>query len=232
MRILTENEKRYESIMMLEEASKKDIKSIKNHYKFKYKVDYFTPMSCLAFVVLLIVGIVFFVMGSVAGGVVCIVLSILSCCCSVFLYLLNKKKYWNAFQAFYADAIEKNGKIKYDGYKVVSKLFPLYINCDKELKAITFNYQDKNAIFCEYDDILNFSVYYDDKETENAKLDEAFEAEEYHVLITFNNKKTAKIQFSNTLKNFDKNYLKEENKNSINNIVNILNAIIMKNEVK
>ena len=28
------------------------------------------------------------------------------------------------------------------------------------------------------------------------------------------------------------NYLKEENKNSINNIVNILNAIIMKNEVK
>ena len=88
MRILTENEKRYESIMMLEEASKKDIKSIKNHYKFKYKVDYFTPMCALAFVVLLIVGIVFFVMGSVAGGVVCIVLSILSCCCSVFLYLL------------------------------------------------------------------------------------------------------------------------------------------------
>ena len=126
----------------------------------------------------------------------------------------------------------KNGKIKYDGYKVVSKLFPLYINCDNELKAITFNYQDKNAIFCEYDDILNFSVYYDEKETENAKLDEVFEAEEYHVLITFNNKKTAKIQFSNTLKNFDKNYLKEENKNSINNIVNILNAIIMKNEVK
>ena len=37
MRILTENEKRYESIMMLEEASKKDIKSIKNHYKFKYR---------------------------------------------------------------------------------------------------------------------------------------------------------------------------------------------------
>ena len=67
MRILTENEKRYESIMMLEEASKKDIKSIKNHYNFKTKVDYFTPMFGLAFIVLLIVGIVFFTLSSVVG---------------------------------------------------------------------------------------------------------------------------------------------------------------------
>ncbi len=232
MRILTENEKRYESIMMLEEASKKDIKSIKNHYNFKTKVDYFTPMFGLAFIVLLIVGIVFFTLSSVVGGIICVSLSVISLAATIYFYLVHKKKYWNEFSSFYANAIEKNGKIKYDGYKVISKLFPIYINCDNELKAITFNYQDKNSIFCEYDDILNFSVYYDDKETENARLEEAYDASTYHVLITFNNKKTAKVEFSNELKNFDKNYLKEENKNSINNIVEILNAIIMKNEVK
>jgi len=232
MRILTENEKKYESIMMLEEASKKDIKSIKNHYKFKAKVDYFTPMLCVAFIALLIVGIVFFASESVAGGIVCIILSIISLIGGVLLYLANRKKYWALFSKFYSDAIEKNGKIKYDGYKVVSNTFPLYINCDNELKAITFNYQDKNAIFCEYDDILNFSVYYDDKETDDARLNEAYDADIYYILLTFNNKKTAKIEFSNKIKSFDYKYLKEENKNSINNIVDILNAIIMKNEVK
>ena len=232
MRILTENEKKYESIMMLEEAAKRDIKFIKNHYKFKGKVDYFTPMFALAVIVLLVVSIVFFINSSIVGGIICLVFSLASVAGTVIFYLKNRKLFWNEFSSFYSTAIEQNGKIKYDGYKVVSKTFPLYISCDNELKAITFNYQDKNAIFCEYDDILNFSVYYDDKETENAKLDELYDAEVYSISLTFNNKKTAKIAFSNKIRTFDNNYLKEENKNSINNIVDILNAIIMKNEVK
>lgn len=232
MRILSENEKRYESIMMLEEASKKDIKSIKNHYKFKYKIDYFTPMFCIGTIVLLIVGIVFFTINSIVGGIICVCLSLISLGLFIYMYLLNRKKNNKAFSEFYSKAIEQNGKIKYDGYKSVSKLFPLYINCDNELKAITFNYQDKNNIFCEYDDILNFSVYHGDTETENARLDSVFDDETYHILLTFNNKKTAKICFSNNIKRFEKDYLKEENKNSINLIVDILNAIIMKNEVK
>ncbi len=232
MRILTENEKKYESIMMLEEASKKDIKSIKNHYKFKTKVDYFTPMCALGFVVLLIVGIVFFVNSSIVGGIICLVLSLASACGTVYLYLRTRKIKWGEFQSFYATAIEQNGKIRYDGYKSVSRTFPLYISCDNELKAITFNYQDRICIFCEYDDILNFSVYYDDKETEKARIDELYDSDIYSILITFNNKKTAKIALSNKISFFDKNYLKEENKNTVNNIVDILNAIIMKNEVK
>ena len=231
MRILSENEKRYESVMMLQESSKRDIKSIKNHYKFKYKIDYFTPMLALTTIALIILGTVFIVKDSFVGGIVCIILGLLACCLTVFMYLLYKKKYWNAFQQFYADAILKNAKIKYDGYKSVSKLFPLYINCDNELKAITFNYQDKNSIFCEYDDILNFSVLYDENELEEARLDKTYNADNYVIKLTFNNKKTAKIVFSNTLKNFNKDYLKEENKNSINSIVDILNGIIMKNEV-
>ena len=232
MRILSENEKRYESIMMLNEASKIDIKSMKNHFKFKNKIDYFTPAFILSFIVLLIVGIVFLANESVIGGIICLILSLASCFFTAFFYLKHKKKYWNDFQEFYASAIDQNCKIRFDGYKMVSRLFPIYINCDNELKAITFNYQGKNEIFCEYYDILNFSVFYDDTETENAKLEELYDAKTYYIKLTFNNKKNVKIAFSNELKGFDKKYQKEENMAAINNSVDILNAIIMKNEVK
>ena len=235
MRILQETEKKYNSITMDLESSKVDLKYMDSHYKFKTKADYVTPTILLVGVVLVIIGLIM-VFNVLIPGIISIVLGFGTIGIGVFLYLKKNNAKRIEFLKHYDAAIIQNSKIKYIGSKAISSLYPIYLEVDNEMKTFKLIYHDKDEIYCEYDDILNYRLLINDKEIEETILpNEPIDSPSYVLEITFNNKKKAQITFSNTNPKFklDASFNNEKISNTlaINNIAKVMDMIIMKNVV-
>lgn len=236
MRILQEIEKKYNSPTMCGESAKADSKYIMNHYKFKTKTDYITPTVLILGTILVILGIIM-VFNVLIAGIVSVVLGVIAIIVGVFLLIKNRNVKKAEFLKYYGGAIAQNGKIKYSTSKAISGLYPVYIEVDNEMKTFKLIYQDKDIIFCEYDDILNYRLLINKKEIEETRLpDESKDTDlSYSLEITFNNKKKSEIIFYNENPLFKLNgknvYSQKSNTKAINNLAQIMDMIIMKNIV-
>lgn len=234
MRILQESEKIYAGIDLNSDVFNKDKKDMSNHYKMKNKKGIVIPsifLSIILFIILgialmffkLILGIIFLSIG-IVGGIV-----------FFFVYRKYSDKQKIEFIKYYSSAIEQNAKINNDGAKVISEIFPIYFDCDNTLKAIKLIRIKKTIMFCEYDDILNYRLLFDEKEIEITKMIEFDHSSNYTIEITFNNKKKSRISFDNRISklkiNNSYNDLEKINEKSIAIIIKVLDDIIMKNIV-
>ncbi len=209
MRLIAEQNKIYNSLIINKEESKVDIRYIDNKYPYKKKLDYLFPillLFSLALFLLMFVNLFFSI-----GGVIALALAIVE-----RLWFSNYRKI--KFLDYFTLSIVNNGKVNYYEYKRISNIYPIYILCDNERNTFTLTYRNTNYLYMEYDDILNYSFGEDRLE------------------ITFNNKKTAEIKLDDKnsifMKNYKYDYLKEENKNTLINLSKILDAIIYKNRVE
>lgn len=228
MRIIPEDEKLYKSVFMYPVSVKEDIKYFNNKYPFKYRFDFISPILFLLAVALfgLAAVTIYFMIGGFAVLAVAL----------FFLYKhVNKRRV--AFLDHYEKAIVSNGKIKYPDSNMVSALYPVYILCDNDKKTFKLIYQDKEYIFCEYDDILTYRILIDRVEVNGNRLPDNPDQKikSYIFELTFNNKKKAEIGFNNTVGKFIVNarysFQLFANTEAVNRIANIIDRIIKKNKV-
>lgn len=237
MRKIDENEKKYISVYMHPDSAKQDLTYFKNHYQFKANVSYLSAIMIGVAIALIVFGasiaysILALGLSCLGLGLVLVVVSML------FLRKVEIKKRLK-FLDSYEKAIVNNCTIKYPNYYALSALYPLYLFFDNETKVIKLVYQDKEYIYCEYDDILNYKILEDNVVLENrTRLPENInkKTSSYIIEITFNNKKRAQIGFNNTFNKFilagKYDFQQFANTNSINNIARMLDCIILKNEI-
>ena len=237
MRKIDENEKKYISVFMHPDSAKQDLIYFKNHYQFKAKVSYLSAIMFGVAIALIVFGasiarlVLALGLACLGLGLVLVVVSML------FLRKVEIKKRLQ-FLDRYEKAIVNNCTIKYPNYYAISSLYPLYLFFDNETKVIKLVYQDKEYIYCEYDDILNYKILEDSVVLENrTRLPENpnRKINSYIIEITFNNKKRAQIGFNNTFNKFilagKYDFQQFANTNSINNIARMLDCIIKKDEI-
>ncbi len=228
MRNIPESEKSYTSVYLYKVSVKDDIKYFNNQYPFKYKFNWISVISVLltiAFFGLSAVSLFFLIPATIVliGG------AILS------YRFINKRRI--AFLDHYEKAIVSNGKIKYPDSNMVSALYPIYILCDNDKKTFNLIYQEKNYIYCEYDDILTYRILVDRVEKDGTRLPDTPDqkSQSFILELTFNNKKKAEIGFNNTVSKFIVNgrysFQLFANTEAINRIANIIDRIIKKNKV-
>ena len=228
MRIIPEEEKLYKSVYMYPVTVKEDIKYFNNKYPFKYKFDWIS-------IILLALAIAFFGLAVVIpfiwiGGIVALMGAIY-----LKYRFINKKRV--AFLDHYEKAIVSNGKINYPDSNMISALYPVYILCDNDKKTFKLIYQDKEYIYCEYDDILTYRILQDRVEVNGNRLPDNPDQKikSYIFELTFNNKKKAEIGFNNTVSKFIVNarysFQLFANTEAINRIANVIDRIIKKNKV-
>ena len=228
MRVIPEEQKIYKSVYMYPITVKEDIKYFNNKYPFKYKFDWIS-------IILLALAIAFFGLSVVIpfiwiGGIIALM-------AGVYLKyrFINKKRI--AFLDHYEKAIVSNGKIKYPDSNMISALYPVYILCDNDKKTFKLIYQDKEYIYCEYDDILTYRILQDRVEVNGTRLPDSpnQKIKSYIFELTFNNKKKAEIGFNNTVSRFIVNarysFQLFANTEAINRIANVIDRIIKKNKV-
>lgn len=228
---IVEEEKRYNSIYIDKDSSKRDIKLISNSYVFKTKRNFISPL-------LIIVGIFLFIFGIVLHKkvgimILFIILSILFIAFGIVYLLFNLKKRQKSFIDYYEKSIESLYKVKYEEELGLSSLFPIRAKWDNELKIIEFIYNEQH-IKVVYDDILNYTILEDDKDLELDRVKEInYNSNSYTLLITFNNKTRGYIKFDNNISYFklDNSYdhLIDSNVKTIHNIGEVLDKIIHKN---
>lgn len=228
MRSIPEKEKIYKSVYMYPISVKEDIKYFDNKYPFKYKFDWISP-------ILLLLAIAMFGLAVVIpfiwlGGIGALILGL------YFTYRhVNKRRI--AFLDHYEKAIVSNGKINYPDSNMVSALYPIYILCDNDQKTFKLIYQDKEYIYCEYDDILTYRILVDRVEVNSSRLPDNpnQKIKSYIFELTFNNKKKAEIGFNNTVSKFIVNarysFQLFANTEAVNRIANVIDRIIKKNKV-
>ena len=228
MRVIPEDEKLYKSVFMYPLSVKEDIKYFKNKYPFKYKFDWIS-------IVLLLLAVALFGLSPVIPYVWIAGIVVLMPAVYLRYRFMNKRRI--AFLDHYEKAIVSNGKIKYPDSNMISALYPVYILCDNEKKTFKLIYQDKEYIFCEYDDILTYRILIDRVEVNGSRLPDTPDQKikSYIFELTFNNKKKAEIGFNNTVSKFIVNarysFQLFANTEAVNRIANIIDRIIKKNKV-
>ena len=228
MRVIPEEQKIYKSVYMYPITVKEDIKYFNNKYPFKYKFDWIS-------IILLALAIAFFGLSAVIpfiwiGGIIALMVGVY-----LKYRFINKKRI--AFLDHYEKAIVSNGKINYPDSNMISALYPVYILCDNDKKTFKLIYQDKEYIYCEYDDILTYRILQDRVEVNGTRLPDSpnQKIKSYIFELTFNNKKKAEIGFNNTVSRFIVNarysFQLFANTEAINRIANVIDRIIKKNKV-
>jgi len=228
MRVIPEEQKIYKSVYMYPITVKEDIKYFNNKYPFKYKFDWIS-------IILLALAIAFFGLSVVIpfiwiGGIIALMVGVY-----LKYRFINKKRI--AFLDHYEKAIVSNGKINYPDSNMISALYPVYILCDNDKKTFKLIYQDKEYIYCEYDDILTYRILQDRVEVNGTRLPDSpnQKIKSYIFELTFNNKKKAEIGFNNTVSRFIVNarysFQLFANTEAINRIANVIDRIIKKNKV-
>jgi len=230
---IPETEKKYNSIELDLEHAKRDKKILSNMYVFNYKADIVSG-------VLLIIGILLFIIGialykRIALLIVLLILGIVFILLAIFNRLNYNKKYQKAFYAYYVSAIDTNCKIKFENDIQISSLFPIRCKYNNDLKIVEFIYAEQH-IKVVYDDILTYTVLEDDKDLEDNRIKNTnYNAKSYTLQITYNNKQRGNIKFYNDIKLFKLNNkydtLIESNVKAINNIAEILDRIIHRNNI-
>lgn len=218
-------EKKYLSIYMHKETTKKDLEYFNQKYPFIYNKK---DIRSLVLLILSLLSVIL-----VGFMIYCIIITALL----ILALVWNRRKFLQSKRITYLDHLEKAIISDRQDMTAINAVYPLYIKYDNSKKYFILNYMDNEIINFNYCDLISYNIYIDGYKTEHNRLKENPDrtAKSYKLELLFKNGRSSEIGFANVNKNIklyqSYRYLQFANTKTINELAITFDKIIKKAKI-